>query len=353
MININALKFEYLLCISKAPLPTKDSLEAFFSDSLRMYKIALGIDKECGDEACILAVMALVKLHHFSRDYVLDEKDPMNPSKTESASTITPQSYLIQAIALLELLRTNSPFNYSGALLLTLIAQMLNLTSLASIALGSLNIKEVQHDTVGHLFWSRISTSHPFPCSNKLPHGSHMISDYSTPSEGLGKAIAWYETASEKTSRFMQDSLDNVAFDQLFQFDEFRRKIDRSFSRAMYLLEQRKMARLTDGLQAFRDLPALPPTFGRMILDSRDFATIPSFEYQTTDTFDNFVVTKPKPSVSLLILYRTPDTDLINIEILDCPTYRQRHHSYSSIFTSSARAVPTSTTRCRCSISQR
>jgi N-terminal acetyltransferase B complex non-catalytic subunit len=264
-----------------------------------MYKIALGYDKECGDEACILAVMALVKLHHFSRDYDIDEKDPMNPSKDESSSEILPpQSYLIQAIVLLEFLRNNSPHNYYGALLLTLIAQMLNLTSLAGIALGSLNIKEVQHDTIGHLFWSRISISHPYPCSKKLSHQSRINPDYSSPSEGLSKALGWYEVASEKTNRFMSENLDNVPFDQLFQFDEFRSKIERSFCRAMYLLEERRMARLTEGLTAFRDMEALPPTFRRMTVDSRDFATVPSFEYQTTDTFDNFVVTKPKPSVS-------------------------------------------------------
>lgn len=309
MININALKFEYLLCISKAPLPTKDSLEAFFSDSLRMYKIALGIDKECGDEACILAVMALVKLHHFSRDYVLDEKDSLDSAQNDST---TSQSYLIQAVILLEYLRHNSPFNYSGSLLLTLIAQMLNLTSLASIALGSLNIKEVQHDTIGHLFWSRISISHPFPCSTKLPHKRRLIADYATPEEGLGKALSWYELAADRTNRFMGDSLENVPFDQLFEFDEFRRKIDRSFTRAMYLLEQRRMARFTGGLQAYRELPALPPTFNRMALDSRDFATIPSFEYQTSDTFDNFVITKPKPSVSNLSLHSLTCTNCIS-----------------------------------------
>ncbi|KAF2666048.1 hypothetical protein BT63DRAFT_48014 [Microthyrium microscopicum] len=310
MINVNALKFEYLLCISKAPLPTKDSLEAFVSDALRMYKISLGIDRECGDEACLLVVMALVKLHHFSRDHELDENDPTNRSPGGTpAKKVSPQCYLVQAISLLQLLHSNSPHNYSASLLSIAISQMLNLTSMACAAISPLNVKEVQHDTTGHLFWSRISISHPFDCSKSLSHRSQKGADYSTPAVGLANAAQWFENASDRTMTFMSDILDIVPFDKFAEFNAFRHNIENSFSRALYILELHRLNRLTGASTANT---VLPPDFDKMIQDNRDFATIPSYEYPSTQTFDSFVLSTPKPS-RYWLARQTTNTLLIHL----------------------------------------
>jgi N-terminal acetyltransferase B complex non-catalytic subunit len=307
-VNVNALKLEYCLCVSTVPLPEKEALENFVSDALRMYKLALGVNRECGDEACILAVMGLVKLHHFSRDYDLDDDQsgPVTPEKNATQKSFSPKSYLIQAVYLLEYVKSNNYYNHSAALLLTAIYEMLGLTALAATGLEPLNIKEVQHDTIAHLFWSRISINHPFECKTSLvsritrgsiitSSTSRVVPPYANPEGGLETALYWYEAAADRTIQLMGDLLENVPFDKVKEFTDFKDQFENSFSRAMMVLESRRIERLT-GRGSVADI--LPSTFEDWKNDNRDFDTIPDFEYQTTDKFHTFVTTRPTPAVS-------------------------------------------------------
>jgi N-terminal acetyltransferase B complex non-catalytic subunit len=308
-VNINALKFEYFLCISKAPLPEKESLENFVSDCLRMYKLALGINNECGDEACILAVVGLVKLHHFSRDYDLDDGNPasIKPDKASPQHAFSPKSYLVQALSLLEVLRSNHYHNYSAALLLTLLYQMLGLTALAATAFDSLSVKEIQHDTIGHVFWSRISMHHPFPCKSGLTNRAsqkpssnnttnHSMNHYINPIAGLDAVLYWYDAASDRTVQHMARMLDDVPFDKILEFSEFKQNVENSFSRAIFVLESRRIGRI---INRGTTPDILPSTFVHWVRDNRDFASIPDFEYPTTDKFYTFVAPRPTPMVRI------------------------------------------------------
>jgi hypothetical protein len=274
-----------------------------------MYKLALGINKECGDEACILAVVGLVKLHHFSRDYDLDDRHPQpgTPEKKSTGNTkFSPKSYIVQAVFLLEFLKSNSYHNYSAALLLTTIYQMLGLTALAATGPEPLNIKEVQHDTISHIFWNRISISHPFDCKPSLitrvsqtstitTSTSRVSTPYANPAAGLDTALYWYDAAADRTIQLMGDMLENVPFDKIKEFSEFKGKFENSFSRATMVLESRRVDRLTNETSL---TDTLPSTFGQWIQDNRDFDTIPDFEYATTDKFSTFVTTRPTPMVN-------------------------------------------------------
>lgn len=305
-VNINALKFEYFLCISKVPIPEKDSLENFVSDCLRMYKLSLRVDKECGEEACILAVIGLVKLHHFSRDYELDDGNPEagTPEKKATAKgDFSRKTYLVQAIHLLEFLKSNNEHNYSAALLLTTIYQLLGLIGLAATAFQILNVKEIQHDTISHLFWSRISISHPFSCKqslmnriSKTPFSSDLIGGpYANPQSGLGTALYWYEAAADRIVSMIVGMLETVPFDKIYEFSQFKSRFENSLARAVMTIESRRIERLT-GNGTTADI--LPPTFGLWISDNRDFNTIPDFEYPTAEKFNTFVTTRPAPMVS-------------------------------------------------------
>jgi hypothetical protein len=288
-INVNALKFEYFLCVSKVPLPTKESLENFASDSLHMYKLSLAFDRECGDEACILAVMALVKLHHFARDFDLDDDvSEQRPSIAGKAhEVLSPKCYLVQAVCLLQFLKSNSPHNYSAQLLSLLIHQMLGLTTLADIDYHSLGVKEVAHDTLSHLFCTRISVTHPH--DSQVKQLAHDM-----PSDVLGKALQWYDAAAERSVDFMGGRLDTVPFDKISEFAEFKCRIDTSFTRALLVLEGRRIVRVAE---AAAPLEPLPPDFRAWTSDNRDFDTIPNFEYPRADPFSTYVLTKPKPMV--------------------------------------------------------
>lgn len=277
--------------MSTVPLPTKDSLENFVSDSLHMYKLSLAFDRECGDEACILAVMALVKLHHFARDFDLDDDaSGRRPSVSGRVQEVlSPKCYLVQAVCLLQFLKANSPHNYSAQLLSLLIHQMLGLTTLADADYSSLGLKEVTHDTLSHLFLTRISVTHPY--DTKVKNLNH-----DTPSDVLGKVLQWYDAAAERTVDFMGSRLETVPFDKISEFAEFKRKIDTSFTRALLVLEGRRVVRLAAEAAA-APLEPLPPDFAAWTADNRDFDTIPNFEYPRVDEFSTYVLTKPKPMV--------------------------------------------------------
>jgi hypothetical protein len=318
-ININALKFEYLLCVSKAPLPEKESLEQFVSDSLHMYKGALRVSKDCGDELCILAVMGLVKLHHFSRDYDLDDE-----TEAKEKTTIPPKAYLIQALMLLEFLQSQSPHNYSASLLSALLAhQSLCLTSVATEAMVPLGLKEVMHDTISHIYWSRIGITHPFPCmdiSTARETGGNS-DQYRVPVRGMAAALEWYDAAGDRMMEFMGEKLEEVPFDKIDEFARFKRSVEHSYSHALILLEARRMARLTgSGLGIV--IEPLPTGFGIKIQDNRDWNTIPSFEYESvTEKFGNFVATRPRPGKYWLARQITNDILQTLLVVKSAPRY--------------------------------
>jgi N-acetyltransferase B complex (NatB) non catalytic subunit len=284
-----------------------------------MYKLALGINKECGDEACILAVVGLVKLYHFSRDYDLDDghPEPGTPEKKPTDKKFSPKAYLIQSVFLLEFLKSNNYHNYSAALLLTTVNQMLGLTALAATGPEPLNIKEVQHDTISHVFWSRISINHPFDCKPSLvsrvsrnssvtTSTGRVSTPYASPASGLDTALYWYDAAADRTIQLMGDLLENVPFDKVQEFSKFKGQFEYSFSRAMMVLESRRIDRLINQT-TLADI--LPSTFGLWTRDNRDFDTIPDFEYETTDKFSTFVTTRPTPMVNSY--FHLPYIDLL------------------------------------------
>jgi N-acetyltransferase B complex (NatB) non catalytic subunit len=296
------------MCISKPLIPDRESLEQFVEDSLHMYKGALNISKECGDEACILAIMALVKLHHFSRDYDLDAEGDagksQNASEKESKKSgsstqrMQPKAYLVQALMLLEFLQIQSPHNYSASLLAVLLAhQTLALTSVAAEAIRPMGIKEVQYDTISHIFWNRIGITHPFPCMDDTTRRMNTTSTheiYRVPVRGMAIALDWYDAAGDRMMDFMGDMLETIPFDKIDEFAKFKRGVEHSFSHATILLEARRIARLTgSGLTVVGE--PLPSGFGQDIEDNRDWKTIPSFEYEeTTEHFGTFISTRPR-----------------------------------------------------------
>jgi hypothetical protein len=236
--------------------------------------------------------MALVKLHHFARDFDLD--DDVSEAKSSAQEVLSPKCYLVQAICLLQFLKSNSPHNYSAQLLSLMIYQMLGMTTLADVDYHSLGVKEVKHDTLSHLFCTRISVTHPYDC--KIKQLGHEM-----PSEVLSKALQWYDAAADRSVDFMGNRLESVPFDKISEFAEFKTKIDTSFTRALLVLEGRRIVRITETASP---LEPLPPDFRSWTSDNRDFNTIPNFEYPRMDSFSAYVLTKPKPMVNLSFFTR-------------------------------------------------
>jgi N-terminal acetyltransferase B complex non-catalytic subunit len=272
--EVNSLKIDYLLCGSKPLLPNITQLEKFICNCLNLYKLSANESDDSGDEACILAVMALIKLEN------LDE----NPSRTR----------LIQAACLLENLRDDSPDNYKATLLSLCISQTLGLGSMALSAFVDMSLREIQYDTLGHLMYTRIAIAHPFAVNLRVMRS--LDDRHKDPFEGLQFALKWKSKAVNAFLNFMSKDLENVHFDKILEFSEFKGRLEKSLTRGLLHIEKRRIARLSDMTSALEE-PILH--YGDASQDNRDFHSIPNFEYDGRQRFDELVLTGVKPGVYL------------------------------------------------------
>ena len=174
----NALKFDYYLLISRTNIPSRlDLLNAFVCNCLRLFKLSLPLgskfpasERRPGDDAAILAVMALV---HIARmDQSLDH------------------SYL-RGILVLEVLVAQSRCNYDALLILIRLYVMVGMGSLAMHYYAQLSIKNMQNATMSWILFTRISTIHPL---NPYPIGNETPFDLL---ENLNKVINWADAADQ------------------------------------------------------------------------------------------------------------------------------------------------------------
>jgi hypothetical protein len=120
------------------------------------------------------------------------------------------------------------------------------------------------------------------------------MNPYANPDTGLDTALYWYEAAGDRTVQHMAKMLEDVPFDKILEFAKIKEGFEKSLSRAIFVLESRRIERITNRGTA---ADILPSTFVQWTCDNRDFDTIPDFEYPTTDKFCTFVAPRPSPMV--------------------------------------------------------
>ncbi|TKA64720.1 hypothetical protein B0A49_07987 [Cryomyces minteri] len=286
-VEMNSLKFDYLLCISGAQLDSKAVVEGFVSNCIGLYSMTISAcatesvtDASSGGEACLLAVMGLAKLHHFRAD----EQDGSN-------------KYLLQAAYLLEHLLERAEHSYQAKLILVHIYLSLGLGSLAMRWYHRLGLKEIQHDTLSHVLYTRISSSHPFPVSRV--DRSYLGDDETDPYVGMGKALRFHDGSSMKIVTIQSQVLENNNYDQLYELRDLKVALEHSFTKRLMGEERRRIARLR-GLvyedaehKAASDVSLNPPT---LLRDSRDFTSTISFEPSGSPRFEETISGMGKPS---------------------------------------------------------
>jgi N-terminal acetyltransferase B complex non-catalytic subunit len=276
---VNTLKMNYFVNVAKIDAPSIERLDKFISACLSLYKTASKEGDDSGDDACILAVMALVKLDRSTQD-----TDPSRP-------------YLIQAACLLENLRDDSPNNYKATLFLLLISQLLGLVSISLSAFQDLSLREIQYDTLSHLLYTRISTIHPFGSS--IRSMKSLDDRHKDPLSGIEFALKWKPKAVGTFMNFMSKDVEKIQFDKILEFSQFKERLEKSFTKVLLKIEKRRIARLTnqtslleESLEHFRNATS----------DNRDFDVIPDFEYYEfvgMTKFGDQILTGSKPGVTI------------------------------------------------------
>lgn len=203
----------------------RDLLRAFVKNCLRLFRVSLSIgitvpvsERRPGDDAAMLAVMALVKLNELGDCNVV-----------------------FQCIAILEFLLADSKHNYDALLILIRLYMKLGAGSLAIQRHSRLSIKNIQHATISWILYTRISTIHPFAPTTTSPNQTPIDSP-----KCLGLAIDWHQSAEDLSRANINRMLDNGQYSMLFDALEVDRCLKSGFAKFMFVAESHRIGRFTN-----------------------------------------------------------------------------------------------------------
>lgn len=275
--QINIQKFVYFIKISTLALTAQGGVEdltttltQFAAANMQIYLSALApsissslivTDNQYGDDAALLAVMALLRLW-----------------KLENEKSDKP---LLQAIFILEIVLVKSKHNYQALLLLTRLYLLVGAPYLAASneVWGRLNVKQIQTDTLGHWLFTRGSTTFPLQLSVKAD--SSMEADFVN---HLSKSLRIYDANRKQTPDMVVLALDRGTYGQITEFVEFGRRLEGSLARGVYEIDKRRSERLRGGAGGENgvsgpwkaDMLGVPGTGD--VIDNRDFTVLANFE---------------------------------------------------------------------------
>ncbi len=288
------MKLDYYLLVSGDNTSgSTDLLRAFICNCLRLYSISLPVgsklpasERRPGDDAAILAVMALLHLH---------KRGEFNA--------------LLRAVVVLESVLSCSKHNYDALLILVRLYLFLGAASLAVKAYTMLSIKNIQHATLSWILFTRISTIHPclFNPGSKVKNGASA-------SNLLLNALDWHRSASNlgdaATSQMLQTGQYCMMLDNL----STQESIQKGFSHYLIAVELSRIIRFTQPLSGsnhkvtcgkwdthmadsltYMDTDSIP----ERVEDNRDMTAFPDCEATGQLPFEEYLCLGPQPNVRL------------------------------------------------------
>lgn len=295
-----------MLNISKADDPRADDIVEFTRDCLRLFQFCHDHNIASGNEAAMLAAVALFRLTPDGPIGSL-RRDGNLIMPSDLDKLFPPKLSLVQAAVILEYLNEIGSFDYSILLLSLRTYLLLGLGSLAMKCLHRLKLKEVQNESAKHLFYTRISTIHPFEARDK--QSKDLPEHIKDPLLGCMDIQPWYDRAFRQLRDEISDDFDDVPIAKIFEYVGVKDRLDRSMVRAMYQIEQRRMARLRDQSTYLGPSPHFYPD----MKDSRDFDALPNFEHALSPSFNELSSAGPLPSNFWLAV--SIDADLVQTVI--------------------------------------
>ena len=241
-----------------------DVLPAFVCNCLRLYKTSLGYDFKLpssdrlpGDDAAILAAMALVRMYQLRERF---------PDWTHS---------LYRCVALLEFALHKSKHNYDMLLILVRVYLHLGAGSLAIARFSQLSIKNIQYLTVSWMLYTRLSTIHPYPVTFIGLDGHKMTID---PLEATNDILKWYRRAYQLNSQSMESFRGSNQW--MMELDALGAKsaLQDSFPRLMLLAESSRMRRFRHPKDEIEDKSFQAMHLPKAVKDTRDTAAFPTYE---------------------------------------------------------------------------
>ncbi|KAF2265685.1 hypothetical protein CC78DRAFT_184270 [Lojkania enalia] len=265
-VETNVVRFEYLLTIA-VDGPNIDVTEAFISNAVRLYQVAVQLKDGSNHNVGVLVVMGLLNLH-----YQLVHSKAGNKNDYDRMRKTA--SILLQAGFLLLHLTAGDSGKQDRSLLLlsTQIHLYLGLGTIAFEQYRHARVKEILNDTLSYLLLSGISQIHPFNATG--------TKKFSADSE-LASVIKTIKRMESKANELIYTDIQYFQYDQAIELLEFQRKLKSSATKHFCLIERRRIARLRgDPIDASLTLDLKEY---QNITDNRDFTILPY--YGTSNDF--------------------------------------------------------------------
>ncbi|OAX82256.1 hypothetical protein ACJ72_03393 [Emergomyces africanus] len=281
---INALKFEYCFQLSfESDKLSAQKMEDFVSRCLRIYRrterpnqsaAPSTIESQPSDDLCLLAAMALIRLHE---------------TKIEPKADASPHAALVQAAGLIENLLLKSPHNYEALLLLVRIYLLLGAGSLALKSFHKLSVKQMQYETVAHNLFTRLASIHPHAAP---PYEGLEMKDHD-PQAAMRQALNFYRNSETSTTYSRSVGLEHGSYVNVAGSIELQKSLKNSICRRMWALETRRIQRLVGGDPVGQYDHIVSDT--DPVIDKRNFDGFMNCEFPGKPSFEEHVRLGPKP----------------------------------------------------------
>ncbi|OQO08872.1 hypothetical protein B0A48_05762 [Cryoendolithus antarcticus] len=246
--------------------PDKTKLQSFAADIVRSYRKATEAMNRARyrniHDLMFLAISALIKTWDLTSDH-------------------TP---LLQAAALAESLLYDNPQIHEAKVILVHLYTRLDLGALALKHSLSLAVKEVQYDTIGHIFLTRISDVLPVKPANAK--GKH-----NDPYDILATALAMYDRCEANLARAEAGVLESGQTGMIMELHDLRENLRQSVSRRIFALEQLRVARVDGQPSVLHIKPRLLAQW-LDVRDNRDFKATFDFGFDVETALHGMPDTK-------------------------------------------------------------
>lgn len=221
-------------------------LKAYF-EALPVGKDLPETELQPADDLAILAANALVSA------WVIARKEP----------------YLHQALVVLEYASSRSKQNYQFRVLAVRLYRLLAANTPAVSHYRTMDVKQVQTDTLSHLILSRGSTYSLAP-----------VGDVGMTQECIAASDIYNQNSSD-TADMILKAFQFEKYSQITEFVEFEDRLDNSLQRDLTRLEYVRMKFTTEKLEPealLLELQELEFVLEKMHHDNRDFSVVPNYQ---------------------------------------------------------------------------
>ena len=294
-METNYLKLEYLLRISQPHLTTTslDQFNAFLNNVFSVLRISRSQKEGQKRDLYFIIILALLK----RLSLITNENHHKN-------------FLFMQIICLLESSHKYESDDRQIVLLLARLYKNLGFGSAFMCTYQKLRIKDILYEPLAHIFYTRISLSHPFPISSN--EYAALEENARDPYLGAVRIINKSIAAIDTINRLISDTHKTPIYNRLSEYVELKRKLNGSRTKQIVVIEKRRLSRFRNKicdendlhetgmfyyLQIMYHIDGTLDTWLRHSNDERDLSCLPNYGHADNSALEKLIHSGPPPNV--------------------------------------------------------